>query len=428
MRRTVADWVDYIQTLHAREIELTLERVQQVYQRLLDDELGFKVISVAGTNGKGSSAAMLAAIYQAAGYRVGKYTSPHLKDFNERIEIQGQAISDVELLSSFVAVEKARDKTPITYFEFATLTAIEAFERANIDIAIMEVGLGGRLDAVNILDADVAIVTNISIDHTAWLGNTVEEIAVEKAGIARPGKPCVIGMIDPPTTLLTSCAEIGAACHRHGLAYQIIEQPSQSWNLITPERGLHDLPLPFGQSGMQLQNAAAVVYACLLLNPVLPVSEAQLRDGLTQARIYGRCQLVQEKPAIVVDVAHNVASVARLHDFLMQHSISGRVIAVCGMLKDKQIELSLEHIHKLVDVWHLGSINNPRGASSQQLAATLAQLGADTASLHAYESPLVAFEAAKATLTVDDLLVVFGSFFVAGDILRVLESSDHSDR
>ena len=428
MRETVSDWVDYIQTLHAREIELTLERVRQVYQRLIADDLGFKVISVAGTNGKGSTAAMLAAIYRAGGYRVGKYTSPHLKAFNERIEIQGQAISDAELLSSFAAVEEARGSTPITYFEFATLAAIDAFERANIDIAIMEVGLGGRLDAVNILDADVAIVTNISIDHTAWLGNTVEEIAVEKAGIARPGRPCVVGMQNPPTTLLETCDLIGAAIHQHGVSYQIAGQEDASWHLATPERVICDLPLPFGQTGVQLQNAAAVVYASLLLSSQLPLNETQIRDGLSRARIDGRCQVVQDQPRIVVDVAHNAASVATLRDFLSRSSVNGRVIAVCGMLKDKQIEISLSLLKDQVDIWHLGSIDNPRGASSQQLVSTLVQLGVEQCALYGYESPLAAFEAAKATLTADDLLVVFGSFFVAGDILRLLDNSRNSDR
>lgn len=423
MRQTVSDWVDYIQTLHAREIELTLERVHQVYQRLVTDDLGFKVISIAGTNGKGSTAAMLAAIYQAAGYRVGKYTSPHLQEFNERIEIQGKPISDSELLSSFEAVERARHTTPITYFEFATLTAIEAFERANIDIAIMEVGLGGRLDAVNILDADVAIVTNISIDHTAWLGDTVEKIAVEKAGIARPGRPCVIGMENPPTTLLETCDAIGAACHLYGAAYQIAGPADGRWNLITPEHASCELPLPFGQTGVQLQNAAAVVYTCLLLAPALPITEAQIRAGLSRARINARCQIVQNEPRIVVDVAHNAASVATLRAFLSKTPVAGRVIAVCGMLKDKQIEISLSIMQDLVDVWHLGTIDNPRGAESQQLVATLEKLGAAHNSLHAYDSPLQAYDAARATLTADDLLVVFGSFFVAGDILHLLESS-----
>jgi dihydrofolate synthase/folylpolyglutamate synthase len=428
MSRTVADWVEYTQTLHAREIDLSLDRVKEVYHRLIADNLGFKVISVAGTNGKGSTAELLASIYRAAGYRVGKYTSPHLTCFNERIEIQGQAISDAELVSSFHAVELAREDTPITFFEFATLTAIDAFERANLDIAIMEVGLGGRLDAVNILDADLAIVTNISIDHTAWLGDTVELIAVEKAGIARPGRPCVIGMEQPPSTLLETCDQIGALSHLYGQHYQVAGLTDQAWSLATQEQLVSDLPLPFGQTGVQLQNAATVVYACLLLNTELPVTQAQIQQGIADAKINARCHLVQKSPKIIVDVAHNVASVTRLRNFLEENAVTGKVVAVCGMLKDKQIDASLTLMVEKVDTWHVGSINNPRGASSEQLLASLSALGVEPNVLHAYSDPLVAFRAAEATLTENDLLVVFGSFFVAGDILAHLESGRNTRR
>ncbi len=428
MSRTLSQWVDYIQTLHHREIELSLERVDQVYRRMLPAGVPFKVVSVSGTNGKGSSAELISSIFRSEGYAVAKYTSPHLVRFNERINIEGKPVSDDELLKAFERVESVRGSIPITFFEFGTLVAIECFVRAGVDLAVMEVGLGGRLDAVNILDADVSAVTSISVDHTGWLGNTVEEIAVEKAGIARRGRPCVLGMEKPPQSLIDTCAQIGAFTQIRGRDFGVkLGSNALAWGwerINEPDLIFVDLPLPFGQSGVQLDNAALAIEVVTQLANVFPVSKEALRLGLANADILGRCQILNTEPLIILDVAHNEASVAELATFVQRNSVSGKTIAVCGMLRDKEIASSLRRISHCVSEWHVATLKGERATSAKELKHILCsdlQLNdAETTPIYDYASIIQAYGAAKETLTTDDCLVVFGSFFVVGDILELL--------
>lgn len=430
MSRSLEDWLDYIQTLHFREIDLTLERVRTVYTRLYPSGVSFRVMTIAGTNGKGSTAELLSSIYCAAGHRVGKFTSPHLIAFNERFMVDGQAVDDQALLAAFERVEHARQDTPITFFEFCTLLAIELFVCALVDLVVMEVGLGGRLDAVNILDADVALITSISLDHTAWLGDTLEAIANEKAGIVRAGRPCVIGIEEPQARILQACDSLGALPQVIGQAFSYQHLPaSVDWAWSNKEQTYRQLPLPFGQSGVQLSNAAVAIQATRYLNADLPVDVDDVRRGLASATVLGRCQVMSRTPLIILDVAHNHASVARLKEFVQSQETDGRVFAVCGMLKDKDIGTSLTQLLPIVDKWHIATIDNERGATGEEIEAILQAHNneARTLAIECYQRIQNAYTSALELLDESDCLLVFGSFFVVGDILSVIKTAVKPD-
>jgi len=432
----VLGWVDYIQTLHAREIELGLDRVREVFVRLVPEGVGFTVIGVAGTNGKGSTSELLRSVYHEAGYRVGKYTSPHILSFNERINIDGYPVSDGDLLGAFKAVEIARQTTRLTYFEYATLVAIELFTQADVDVAIMEVGLGGRLDATNILDADLAIVTSISLDHTAWLGGTVEEIGREKIAIAGAGKHCVLGMSQPTNSILDYCVQHNIEPYifgQHFSAKVIVQDigvdssiaPTWSWH--GDEHQLLGLSLPFQQQGHQLNNAATVIQSLMLLQTRLPVTDLAIRDGIEKAVNQGRCQLVSSQPWLILDVAHNVDAVKGLRRFVNALPIKGKVYAVCGMLGDKQVSEILECLQSTVDEWHFATIETERGLKAEFLVDALRSLYSakqgnnrrpDTVPpSNCYSNALKAYRQVGSMLTNDDCLIVFGSFFMVSDII-----------
>lgn len=419
--RTVDQWVDYIQTLHFREIELSLERVRKVYLRLYPNRLPFKIITVAGTNGKGSTAAMLSSIYRAAGHRVGKFTSPHLVDFAERYEIDGENVAEDPLLTSLKKIELCRADVPITFFEFGALLAIDLFATAKVDIAIMEVGLGGRLDAINILDADVAIITSISIDHTAWLGNSIEGIAHEKAGIARASKPCIVGIEQPPKAIVTHCENIAAELKILGRDFSFEHSHlSESWSWSSKELSITDLPLPFAQAGVQLSNAATALRAIQALAKELPVEQAAIHQGLAAAAVLARCQVISTNPMVILDVSHNESSVKRLAEFVRSQQPSAKIAAVVGMLFDKEIGPSLEHMSGLVDRWNTVTIQGERGSSAEFIAAQLNPK--DESQVRCFDAVEEAFDHAISGLKSDDVLVVFGSFYIAGDILRHIKN------
>ena len=439
--RTVEQWVDYIQTLHHREIELSLDRVARVYKRLYPDGLTCKIISVAGTNGKGSTAEIIASIYHQAGYKVGKFSSPHLLDFTERYSLNSENVSEAALLDAFAKIEQVRADIPITYFEFGALLAIEIFSSAEVDVAVMEVGLGGRLDAINILDADVALITSISIDHTAWLGDTIELIAAEKAGIARTDKPCIVGMRTPANSIVNHCNAIKAQLHTVGQGFDFIlgdDDQSWSWFSNETERQLSQIPLPFSQAGVQLSNAAIAIQAVDLLNESLAVTDHAIVSGIDKASILARCQIINDQPLTILDVAHNQASVKRLRQFVDRQITAksihnGKVYAVCGMLQDKEIQQSLACLFDLVDYWHLASINNERGADADHLHSQLVNVSKeeqnidltfDQANVTKHENVIKAYEKLSKMVTHDDILIVFGSFFVAGDILSFLNKQE----
>lgn len=418
-RNSVADWVDYIQTLHFREIDMSLDRVRKVLLDLVGEKIGYRVITVAGTNGKGSVAELTSSILQATGLNVGKFSSPHLVKFNERIEINGENVSDTALIESFKKIDALRENTGLTYFEFCFLLAVDCFCTAEVDVAVMEVGLGGRLDAVNALDADIGVITSISLDHTDWLGNTLEEIGYEKAGIARRGKLCVLGLKEPQQSIVNHLDEVGAIKCQIGSDFNFSEN-SNSFSFQNDSIEFESLPLPFQQSGVQLVNASLAIQAALELKSFLNMPALEVHAGIANARIRGRCQILQHDPLIILDVAHNEDSISSLVSFIKKTRITGKVIAVCGMLKDKQIRSCIELMLPVVDEWSFVSIPNPRGATSAELASIYHSLDpySDRSSAMVMSTANEAFSSAKSTLNKDDCLVVFGSFFVAGDILE----------
>jgi dihydrofolate synthase/folylpolyglutamate synthase len=418
--RSLAEWVDYIQTLHYREIELSLERVREVYLRLYPESVSYPVITVAGTNGKGSTAEVMASILRSSNYKVGKFTSPHLVDFKERYNIAGKDVDDQSLLASFKKIEAVRADTPITFFEFGALLAIDLFAVAEVDIAIMEVGLGGRLDAINILDADVSIITSIAIDHVAWLGDTIEKIAAEKVRVARATKPCVVGIANPPAAIESHLTDIGAQMLNieTQFSYQY-EEHEKHWSWSSDDARFNALPLPFSQAGVQLSNASCALMALTQFHDRLPVTESAVRQGLQNAQLQARCQVLLSSPTVVLDVSHNESSIKRLNQFVRNQNCKGRVYAVVGMLQDKEIGVSLSHLADTVNEWHFASINSERGASASFVASQLSvQLpDADLKVSNTYNHVESAFDAVYQVLKSDDLLLVFGSFYIAGDIL-----------
>lgn len=415
----LSSWVEYIQTLHVREIDLSLERVNKVYLNLFPEGVPFTVVTIAGTNGKGSTAEIIASVYRAAGYQVGKYTSPHLLRFNERFNLNGQAIDDDRLLAALQRVESGRDAIRLTFFEFGTLVAIELFATANVDIAVMEVGLGGRLDAVNILQPNVSVITSIGKDHTAWLGDTVDKISLEKLGIARPQVPCIIGMREPPGALLKAAGERYLTLIRHGHEFVFVHSTGANiWRYVGLNFQNDHLPLPFGQANHQLDNAASGLCAIEQLSHRHPVQADAIKQGLQTAKNPARCQIINRDPLIILDVSHNVASVQALREFLLSLAVEGRVVAVCGMLRDKEISEALGQLVNEVDEWHFATINNERGAKAEEIKARLDMALPQPVSATCHASSQDAYQTALTQLKNDDCLVVFGSFFVVGDIIQ----------
>lgn len=375
------------------------------------------VITVSGTNGKGSTVAMLETILRDAGYRVGAYTSPHLIRYNERIRIDGRAVTDDELCAAFERIEAARATEPLTYFEFGTLAAFDLMQQARLDIAVLEVGMGGRLDAVNAVDADVAIVTTIDIDHTQWLGTTRAAIAREKAGIFRAGRPAICADPNPPSTLVDYAAEIGAPLLIRERDF-FVEPAAPSWNWRHGERVRSGLPCPALRGDYQLHNAAAVLMALELLRDRFPVSQVQIRDGLLQAVVPGRFQVLPGRPVRVLDVAHNPQAAAALAATLTQQPVSGRTLAVFGMLVDKDIAAVVRPLQPLIDEWYVASLHTARGATASQLKAALTAAGVQT--VQEFDDAPTAYAAAARAATDADRIVIFGSFHTVGDILATL--------
>lgn len=406
-----------METLHPREIELGLARVAEVRDRLGLAQPAFAVISVAGTNGKGSTVAMLEHVLHAAGYRVGAYTSPHLIEYNERVRIATDAVSDAELCAAFERIEAARAETPLTYFEFGTLAAIDTFRQRNVEIAILEVGLGGRLDAVNAWDADVSIVSSVGIDHTEWLGPDRESIGREKAGVYRERHCAICGDPDPPHSLIEYAEKIGARllCVDRDFDF---ERLPDSWTWRTLDKKHSGLPYPAMRGDYQLYNAACVIMALSCLAGRFPVKMADIRTGLLGAVLPGRFQTLPGRPVRVLDVAHNVQAVKALARTLTAQVVPGRTIAVCGMLHDKPIAAALRILAPLVSRWHVAGLPGARGASTEDMRVALAEAGVDEgAGLH--EDIEQAYVAALAEAREHDRIVVFGSFHTVGAILRL---------
>jgi len=412
---TLADWLAWQDGLHPHKIDLGLERVAAVAGRLGLLQPAYTVVSVAGTNGKGSSVALLDAIYRSAGYRTGSYTSPHLLRYNERIRIAGHEATDAELCAAFERIDQARDEISLTYFEFGTLAALQLFSTADLDIALLEVGMGGRLDAVNILDADVALVTAIGIDHCAWLGNDRETIGREKAGILRGGRPAVCSDPSPPASLQQAAADAGASWYAPGGQFTY-GRTGRGWDWRGWRRTLEALPLPALAGEHQLDNAAGVLAVVDLLNDRLPVSRDALEEGLRTVRLAGRFQVFPGPPQLVLDVAHNPDSAGMLASQLQASPASGRTWLVLGMLSDKDAAAFAAALDCCVDCWCLASLDVARGLSARLLKQRIADPGKDRETL-LFDSVEAALAHAVDNAAPADRIVVSGSFITVAEAL-----------
>lgn len=416
---TLDAWLHWQSTLHPSSVELGLERVEKVWAQLYPGPFPCRVITVAGTNGKGSSVAFLDAILQAAGYSTGSYTSPHLECYNERIRLQGEAVSDQRICQAFERVERVRSDTSLTYFEFGTLAALEIFARARPEVVILEVGLGGRLDAVNIIDPDVALITTVDIDHTEWLGEDRELIGREKAGIMRRCRPVVYGGEDPPESVVRAAQQLEAPLYVASRAFHW-RRMTGGWEWRGDGQVRHALPIPHLRGGFQLDNAAAALMVLSLLRLWLPVNQQAVRTGLQQARLDGRFQVIPGDPTTILDVAHNPQAARALAESLGDMPCAGRTFAVFGMLSGKAVEAVAETVSPWIDHWYVTGLQDTRGLSGTSLASRLGGTGIEGDRVDVCLDPEAALAAAHIAAGPMDRVLVFGSFVIVGAVLRLL--------
>ena len=414
---TLQDWLSYCERIHPQEIDMGLERVRAVAQRM-GLHFNCPVITVAGTNGKGSTCAMLESILNQAGYRTGVFTSPHLVRFEERCKLLGEMVDASELVASFAIVERERKEISLTYFEFTTLAILLCLSLANLDVVILEVGLGGRLDAVNIIDTDCAVITSIDLDHTALLGPDRESIGSEKAGIMRPGKPVVVSDPVPPQSVLDHAAKIGADLWRMGQDFNF-SGDKQQWAWAGRGRRYAGLAYPALRGANQLLNASGVLAALAALREQLPVTAQAVRNGLAMVELPGRFQIIPGQPAVVLDVAHNPHSVAALAANLDAMGYYPCTHAVFGAMADKDLAPMFASINPLVDKWYFTDLPTARAASAQELLAQWqSQNKRKDVSAKTYASPTQALQAARLAADPADRIVVFGSFYTVGGVLQ----------
>jgi dihydrofolate synthase / folylpolyglutamate synthase len=415
--KTLAEWLAWCEQLHPKNIDLGLDRVRAVADRMAI-RFASPVITVAGTNGKGSTCAMLEAIALQAGYRAGMYTSPHLVHFEERCRIHGEIAKAEALLPHFERVEDARRDVSLTYFEFTTLAILSLMAASRLDLAILEVGLGGRLDAVNIIDADCAVITSIAMDHMDYLGDDRESIGREKAGILRTGKPAVVSDPMPPQSVLDRAVEIGADLWTLGRDFNF-SGDKQQWAWAGRGRRYAGLAYPALRGANQLINASGVLAALEALRSQLPVTAQAVRNGLAMVELPGRFQIVPGQPALVLDVAHNPHSVAALAANLDAMGFYPTTHAVFGAMADKDLAAMLAKIGPLIDRWYFTDLPTPRADTAASLLARWQAQGTRrdvTASAHA--DPMEALRSAVAAADPADRIVVFGSFHTVGGVLK----------
>ena len=419
--KSLKDWLEYCERLHSKAIDLGLERVRVVAQRM-DIRFSCPVITVAGTNGKGSTCAMLEAILAQAGYRTGVYTSPHLVHFEERLRLQERIVGADELVAAFERVEQARSLSEpavsLTYFEFSTLAILDIMARSNLDVAILEVGLGGRLDAVNIIDPDCAVITSIDLDHMELLGPDRESIGFEKAGIMRAGRPVVVSDPVPPQSVLDHAQKLGANLWRLGVDFNF-SGDKQQWAWAGRERRYAGLAYPALRGANQLVNASGVLAALTALRDRLPITAQAVRNGLAMVELPGRFQIVPGQPTLVLDVAHNPHSVAALAANLDAMGFFPTTHAVFGAMADKDLAPMFQRVNPIVDRWYFTDLPTARAQTGARLAEQWRALNIrKDASALAFADPVQALQAAVAAADPADRIVVFGSFYTVGGVLK----------
>ncbi len=416
---TLEDWLARCERMHPTEIDMTLDRVNVVRERL-GLRFSVPVITVAGTNGKGSTCAMLESVALQAGYRVGLYAKPHLVNFEERCRVNGEMVAAEALLPHFEAVEAARQGVSLTYFEFTTLAIARLLSMTPLDLVILEVGLGGRLDAVNAIDTDCAVVTSVDIDHTEYLGSTREAIGFEKAGIMRAGKPAIVSDPVPPKSLLDHAQSIGADLWQLGRDFNFAGD-KQQWNWAGRAHRFNALAYPALRGANQLLNASGALAAFEALRERLPITAQAVRTGLALVALPGRFQVVAGQPTLVLDVAHNLHAVSALVQNLEHMGFHPRTHAVFGVMRDKDIPAILKRMAPVVDAWHFTDLPTPRATPAKVLAEAHAGLGLQgpgAVTVACHDEPSQALRAALAQADPTDRIVVFGSFFTVGGVLK----------
>jgi dihydrofolate synthase / folylpolyglutamate synthase len=418
--RGLAEWLDYIERIHPKSIELGLERVAKVRDAMGRSSSAVRIM-VAGTNGKGSTCAMLESILLAAGYKVGLYTSPHLLRYNERIRLDGTPVGDERLCAAFEAVENARGEVALTYFEFGTLAAWEIFSSRPLDVVVLEVGLGGRLDAVNAFDADCAVLTSVDLDHMDYLGDTRERIGAEKAGIFRAGRPAIVADRDPPRSVLAHADAVGAQLRLIDRDFGFRQQ-GQQWMYWGPNARRGGLAAPALRGERQLANAAAALAALDALRVRLPIAMQDVRNGLARVELPARFQVLPGRPAVVLDVAHNPQAARVLADNLSDMGFFPQSHAVFGMLKDKDIDGVCRALKDKFSTWSVAGLAVPRGATADALANALRAAGA-SGEVACFKNPLEAYAAARKRSGENDRIVVFGSFHTVAEVMQGTEAA-----
>lgn len=420
IQRTLGDWLAYLEQLHPSAIDMGLERSQAVMSRMGLGRPAPRVITVTGTNGKGSTCAFVASLLRAQGLSVGVYSSPHLLRYNERVQIDGVEATDAELCEAFAAVEAGRGEITLTYFEMGTLAAFWLFERAGLDAVVLEVGLGGRLDAVNLVDADLALVTSIGVDHADYLGDTRESVAFEKAGIFRQGAPALCGDLNPPQPLLDKARELNCPFFLRGRDFDLaMTERHWQWRGSDAQGNpveLHDLP----QLDLPMENAALALQAYLLLG--MPWDAAQIVKALQATRVTGRLDhrtfdWQGKRLNLLLDVGHNPHAAQYLAERLARRPLAGRRLAVFGLLSDKDLDGVVEALSASVQQWAVAPLDSPRSRPAAELQAALQVRGA---SVDAYASVAAALEGQCALATADDEILLFGSFFCVAEALQWL--------
>ncbi|MFW0066132.1 MAG: bifunctional tetrahydrofolate synthase/dihydrofolate synthase [Coxiella endosymbiont of Dermacentor silvarum] len=402
--RDMNDWLDYISTLHYRKINLGLSRITNLVKKLGLSAFSCPVITVAGTNGKGSVVKSLESIYLSAGYQVAAYTSPHLLSFNERLCFNGELVIDKDFIEAFEFIEKNRDRQPLSFFEFTTLACLYICKKLELDVLLLEIGLGGRLDAVNVVDSDVSVITTIDIDHIDWLGNDRESIGREKAGIFRAYRPVICGDPNPPKSVLEAAQLLQAPIFQFMKDFSIIEN-GKTWQWQCPSINYDALPLP----KLKIQNVATSLMVVTQLQNQLPVKELAIVAGIQRATLPGRFEQVEQPVSVIFDVAHNSQSTHYLAEQLHRSPCSGRTFAVVGMLKDKDISGAFSPILSYVDRWYVGNLTEIRGALGRKLVSILRTEGVKDC--YNFKSINEAFEKAISQCEVQDRILVFGSFY-----------------
>ncbi|MGL6258044.1 bifunctional tetrahydrofolate synthase/dihydrofolate synthase [Vibrio sp. WXL210] len=403
-------WLDYLNHIHTSAIDLGLERVSQVCQRASLTKPAPTVITVAGTNGKGSTCALMEAILLDAGYSVGVYSSPHLIRYNERVRINGVDQPDEAHTEAFAYIEQQRGDISLSLFEFGTLAALYQFKQQRVDVVLLEVGLGGRLDATNVVEHDVSVITSLAIDHVDWLGDDINVIGFEKAGIFRSSRPAVCGQPQAPATVAGHADDIGAKLHQVGIQYDYALEPGENtWCWKSGSFGLDDLPVP----ALPLANAATALMA--LGCAELDISDVNIVKGLEAAKLPGRMQKIAANPEVLLDVAHNPHSAQYLVEQIKQQYPNTVIHTVVAMLHDKDIAATLTQLSEISANWYPASLEGPRAASANELCQHLPQV------IASYDSPAAAFQAAQAKAQPGELILVVGSFHTVGEVLAFIE-------